>query len=363
MIFSKRNIFYFILLLYHYIFTVISYNYFINNGGDSNIYWIQHNYTDNKVWIDFLNPGYDFICLLNYPLVKFFHLPIWVGFMLYSFIGYLSLIQLSKWIELVVPNHLLFRKINIVLVVVFLPSLNYWNSLLGKEPLIFLGITTFILEISKKKGNLSLIILSLLLVSLIRPHIAILLTVCFLGYYILVKVKSKDLKITLLLTSMFFLVFNVFILLKISKISTLDFDRITESNQRSLLSRSHSNSYVPMNEYSIFEQFFTFYFRPISYDSKNIFSTFVSVENFIILMLHLVALFCLVLYRKRIKINYIFGLIVLYYFVFALMYIQRYSILGLIVRTKIMSQPFFIVFLFYILIETYKINRVKNKSL
>jgi hypothetical protein len=77
--------------------------------------------------------------------------------------------------------------------------------------------------------------------------------------------------------------------------------------------------------------------------------------------MHVVLLCFLILYRKKIKLNYMYWSVILYYLVFAFVIIQRYSILGLIVRTKIMSQPFFLVFLLYILVEVYKLKENNNK--
>lgn len=354
----KNNIFYIILFLYHFIYTLISYDYFSKNGGDANLYWFQTTKTTNKVWSDFLYPGTDFICLLNFPLAKWLQLPIWFGFALYSFIGYLAILQFAKWIKLVIPNPINYKNCNLVLLIVFLPSLHFWTSILGKEPLILLGITTFILELSKVKGNVFQIIGSLLLVALIRPHMAILLIICFVIIYIYIQVKNPKKRLIMLVSSILIFLASGVALMKISKIHQLDIDKIVRYNQFSKLSNRYADSYVPMNDYSISEQLFAFYFRPLFFDSKTILSVFVSVENLFVLILHLVSLFLLFLHWKKIALNYIYWSIILYYIVFVFVFIQRYSVLGLFVRTKIMSQPFFIVFLIYILVETYKIKKI-----
>jgi hypothetical protein len=358
---TKNKIFYISLFIYHLIFTVISYTYLINNGGDSNLYWFQTPKTLNKDWSDFLYAGTDFVCLINYPLVKFLNLPLWFGYALYSFIGYLAILQFVKWLRLMIPTQIVYKNFNLVMLIAFLPSLHYWTTLLGKEPLILLGITTFVLEISKAKGNLFQIIGALLLVALVRPHIAILLILCFVTIYILFKKNTLKTKILVIFSSLLIFILSGVALLKISKIHKLDVAKTLRYNEFSKLSKSDSNSYVPMNEYSLPEEVFTFYFRPLFLDSKSVLYFFASIENLIILLLHVVSLCFLILYRKKIKLNYMYWSLILYYLVFALVYIQRYSILGLIVRTKIMSQPFFLVFLLYILVEVYKLKENNNK--
>jgi hypothetical protein len=169
-----------------------------------------------------------------------------------------------------IPTQIVYKNFNLVMLIAFLPSLHYWTTLLGKEPFILLGITTFVLEISKAKGNLFQIIGALLLVALVRPHIAILLILCFVTIYILFKKNTLKTKILVIFSSLLIFILSGVAFLKLSKIHKLDVAKTLRYNEFSKLSKSDSNSYVPMNEYSLPEQVFTFYFRPLFLDSKSV---------------------------------------------------------------------------------------------
>ena len=345
----KKYYLYFIISIYHFFFTIISYNYYLKNDGDASLYWFLKKSTITKSWFDFLNFGTDAFMFINYPLTKFLHFPIFFGFVIYSIIGLLGIFQFYKLIKTWIGEKLFFLGINIIPFLLFMPNLHFWTSILGKEPLMFLCITTVLIQILEKNYFSFKLFFSLLVILLIRPHLFLLLffSIVFVLFF---YEKWSTMKKTIVLTfSTVLLSISFFLFLKISKIHNFNWDKISRYNNFSLQSLKYSKSYIPMIEYSFPLKFFAFYFRPLFFDIHNFFGFVISIENLIILVLHIIAVYLFFKHHKIIKFDLLFKIILVYSIVSAFVYVQRYSDLGLIIRTKVLLQPYIIVALFWMM--------------
>lgn len=354
--FYKHNLLYFFALFYHLLFTYVSFTYFLNNGGDASRYWFLTEHYSKHSFQETLFYGTNFIRFINYPLVKILGLNVQFGFLIYSLIGFLGILIFYKLTKAVVGQKLEVYNINILPLVLFLPNLNYWTSILGKEPLSFLLIVLIVYEIYKEKFLSLRMLISICLLLLIRPHMVFMIALSFfLVYFFKTKKTNKQKVITFCLISLL-LLGSFYLFLQISNIREFNWEKIINFNQFSLESNQHSNSYINMIEYTWLERLFIFYFRPLFFDSSTIYSWILSLENFIWLLLHVVTLVLIIKYLKKIKFEKIILSIIVYLIVGGLLFVQRYADLGLIVRTKIMLQPFFIIVFFWV------IKELKSKS-
>lgn len=352
----KNNLLFFWVLIYHLLFTYVSFKYFLNNGGDASRYWfLSPHYTGSK-FLGSLFYGTNFIRYINYPFAQILNLKIEFGFLMYSLIGFLGLIEFYKLTKSIVGDKLKIYNIDILPIVLFLPNLNYWTSILGKEPLSFLLIVLIFNEVFKERFLSLKMLISIVLLLLIRPHMVFIIALSFFPiYFFKTKKTNKQRAITFILMSL--LLFGSFYLfLQISNIREFNWEKIMSFNQFSLESNQHSNSYIPMIEYNWFERLFIFYFRPLFFDSSTIYSWVLSLENLAWLILHIVTLFLIVKNLKIIKFEKIILCFISYILVGGFLFVQRYADLGLIVRTKIMLQPFFIIVFFWV------IKVLKSKS-
>ena len=163
--------------------------------------------------------------------------------------------------------------------------------------------------------------------------------------------KNFDLKkrVTTALLTFPILLVLVYMVFQLSKIRYWNWNRISYYNDFSITSFKNSGSYVPMLEYSFPYKIFSFYFRPLFYDSYSIWTLFASFDNFFIIVLHLAAIIFLLLFFKKLQFPQWIKIVFLFTILSGLLYVQRYANLGIFMRTKMMFHPFTIVGLLYII--------------
>lgn len=347
-----------LLWCYHFIFILIAYHYILNNGGDANLYWfqIENEAINNKSWNDFLNYGTEFMLFLNYPFAVLLKLPLYVGFVIYGSIGFLGILQFKKLTELWVGKSIYLFKINFLPILFFLPNLHFWTANLGKEPICFLCISTIFLQLKRKDYTSWQFFSAIFFLVLIRPHVALMVIFSIgLIYSVSNNIKLKQ-RIALGAATTLFSLVCFYFFLQLSKVRYFDWDRLKYFNEYSILSFKNSGSYVPMLEYNYVEKFFVFFFRPIFYDASTAYSWILSTENALILLIHSIAIFLIIKFRARVKIDSLFKIIIIYTCISGILYVQRYAGLGIFVRTKIMIQPFTIIALLYV------IKSIKKKA-
>jgi hypothetical protein len=362
--FIKKKVLYIAISIYHFIFTIISYNYYLKNNGDASLYWFLKESTKTKKWIDFLHIGTDAFMFINYPLVKFLNLSIFAGFIFHSSIGLVGIFKLNQLIKLWIGDQLVLFGVNCIPLLLFMPNMHYWTSILGKEPLMFLCIASILIEILKKRYFSFKTIILLVIILVIRPHLFSLLFTSMSVIFFIYENWSKKRKVLVFIFFLIFISLSFILFLKISKINTFDWNRIKRFNEYSLLSLEYSKSYIPMIEYCFPMKIFTFYFRPLFVDCHNVFGFFVSFENALYLFLHIISIYLFIRFYKIIKFDSLFKVIVVYSALSALVYVLRYSDLGLIIRTKSIIQPFVMVAIFWMInqIEIYKAKRLEKQT-
>lgn len=350
-----------ILFGYHLLFTFFAYSFFKDNGGDAAFYWLQNKTSHSKGWFDFFTYGSDFLLFLNYPFVKFLHLDIVFGFLLYSCIGFFGLLQFYRLLRFHIGDRLQFYGVNCLPLVLFLPNQHFWTASLGKEALCFLFIATVLLELSKAKYVSVPIVVSVLFLVVIRPHIALMLLFSvFLGLLLFGK---WGFKIKLLFSVIAMGVFSglFYMFLQLSEIKRFDWERIKRFNEFSLLSFKNSDTYVPIIEYSYPYKIITFYFRPLLNEIPTFSGWVLGLENHLVLVLHSVALVLVFLHYRKLVFPLVFKIILFFALISGLLIVQRYSGFGIFARTKIMMQPFVLVVLLWIIAQITNKSNLQNK--
>lgn len=336
---TKCSNYKFVLFLYHLFFIYLAYQLRINRGvSDSHSYWAQNININEYSWSYFADYGAHFILFLNYPLLKL-GLPFWVGFLIYGLIGYLGIL---KWIEFSekVLGKIIFKGYDILPVLFFLPNLHYWTATLGKEPLVFFAIAyvfNFLVDLKKSKIKLAIAFLVLLL---IRPHVALMLLFSIIVVMLFQKRFSFKKKLIVLISSvgLFFILF--YMVLQLTNIRYLNWNRIVYFNEYAILSFRKSRAYVPMLDYSIGYKLFSLNFRPLFFDAYNIWTLLASFENILTVLFYIFAIQFLFRNFKNIHLPYWSKVVFLFTLISSFIYVQRYANLGIFMRTKIMFQPF-----------------------
>ena len=160
------RIFPFLLLVYHLLFAWIGFQYIMANSGDAQRYWFLGQDLSNSSWTDFLKPGTDVVKFLTFPLVKFFNLPFWSGFLIFSLLSFAGALIVYRTLMRIAGSNVKLQVLAMLLML--LPNLHFWTSLIGKEALILIPLTVFCAELSRKRYFSILLLISALAVAVIR---------------------------------------------------------------------------------------------------------------------------------------------------------------------------------------------------
>ena len=350
---------YVLLFLYHACFMSFAYLYRVQRGmSDAHLYWGLKEDVVIDRWLDFASYGTKFIIFLNYPFIKL-GFPFWFGFLLYGLVGFLGIVKWIQWIENVVGSQIVIKGVNVLPLLFFLPNLHIWTAALGKDALVFFGVATIFynMSINKLKG-LSFYV-GILLVLIIRPHIAAILLMAIVLVLFFDGKLSRSKKFLVGSISISLLAIFGFMVLKLVNINSLNWDYIKYKNDKCILSFEPSGSYVPMLEYSYPYKLFSFNFRPLFFDASSMMQYLASIENLFFLLIFIVSLVVFILTYKRITLPKWAYIVIVFNVIASVLFVQRCANLGLFMRFKIMFQPFLIIVFIYILLQGLTLNKQK----
>jgi len=266
--------------------------------------------------------------------------------LLNSFIAYVGLVFLYKSYEHIMQKSALAIQNDYFVYVLFLfPSVLFWSSILGKDPLnlFFVGIFTygFVRFIDKKRLTAVLwIIVGIIGVHFIRSWYSIIM-ILSIGLFYSRFSSPKHLLRMLIFAPLFILVFKEF--LSMQHIDTFQdiFDKMSYTSEK-LTYGGSSTEVSKINglfDYMLFyiPNLFTSLFRPMPWDIHNPFSLLAAVEN--VAMLYLVYKYILKNWRVVFQNRYM-RFLILFIFSWSLFYvIISPNNLGMAVRFKLQVLP------------------------
>lgn len=355
----ESSIFKITLFIWHLVFVFIAWHDRVEKGiSDAHHYWAENFSLAGKTWFDFFTYGTDFVVWLNYPFIRA-GIPFIGGFILYGLIGYIALLNFVQWVQIVLGASKKSGGFNFFLLLFFWPNLHYWTAVLGKEALIFWSLSVLFLGFTKQQFKNLSFVLAVFLLLVIRPHVGLLLLAAGGIAYLIsaeTSILSKLKKVFFLLP---FAVVLLYMVLRLSKIRYLDWERIVRFNRGSVLSFSDSVTYVPMETYSWFYRLVSFYFRPFLWEATTFRTVIVGLDNLIYLILHGITLVFLFRYSAKLKsIRFPFWWYTAVFLCLfcGMVFIYRYANFGIFMRTKIMYAPFMVVALLWLSLELKKRN-------
>ena len=351
---NKMNL----LFLYHMIFYGIYSWYAYNNPSDSKNYFRELGEHSGS-WFDLWGTDTTFINFLSYPFYKlgFSYDMLMVTF---AWLGYLGFFFAYLFFREKIPIKIkVFKKIDLLTLILFFPNMHFWTSSLGKGAPIFLGLMMFTYAIVNPKGRIYLLILGSIIIFYIRPHVFMFVAVGTVLGYMSGKEKISFWKKALVYISMI----GALVLVQDQILGVMglqdsenlieDFQAASSKNAGDL---SRARSGVDMSTYPLPLKLFTFWFRPLFIDAPNILGLITSFENLIYL----------ILFIKIIKKDFIkfilnspavvkMSLVIFLMASFAMTFVM--SNLGIIMRQKSMVM-YFIFFVIYYYLAQKKYDKV-----
>ncbi|MDR5590566.1 hypothetical protein RE431_07940 [Christiangramia sp. SM2212] len=350
------------LFFYHVLFGVIYYIYAWNHPSDSHRYFNIPKSSSNS-WFSYLGTETTFIDFISYPFINYLGFTYEMMMLLFAWIGYWGFVLGFLFFkENIKEKVMVFKKVDLLTLILFFPNMHFWSASLGKGALIFFGLMLFAFSISRPMERKFGLILSSLLVFAIRPHMFLLICVGGLyGLYFGKNLISKRYKVfggLAILLGLILIQDKILAVVNLGNSNNLIGDFLEFSSNRSD-KLSTATSGLNMAGYSLPEKIFTFWFRPLFLDAPGFLGVIVSIENLIYLLL----------FGKILKLNFFkfwknapshvkSCLMIFVLTSFAMTFIM--SNLGIMIRQKTMIM-YFMFFVIYYFLAYEKSTEVKLK--
>jgi hypothetical protein len=350
------------LFLYHLLFFIIYFTYATFNASDSKVYYHDALYYEGDL-MNLFTTGTKFILFVTTFLVRigFSYLSLMFFF---SWVGYVGFVFAYLFFrENITINVTVFKKYDLLSLLLFLPNMHFWTASLGKGSLIFMGLMIFIYALRFPQKRIVALLIGGFFVYMIRPHVMLFVLVGIMVGILTGRSRiGGGVKFLVLLVSVGFLYLAQNSILGVANLEgsenvIADFDQFAADQSRRLVT---TDSGVDMSNYPLPFKFFTFWFRPLFVDSPGILGIFSSAENLVYLLLF--AKICNRRFlRFIVKSPYLVktSFIIFVLTSFALTFVM--ANLGIIMRQKSMVMYFgFFVIYYFLANEKYEIME-KNK--
>lgn len=349
------------LFFYHLLFFGVYYTFALFNPSDSHSYF-SRSQNESLNWFDHFGTSTTFIDFISYPFINFLNFNYEMMMYLFSWLGYMGFVYAYLFFrENITVKIKVFKKIDLLTLLLFLPNMHFWTASLGKGAPIFLGLMMFAYAIKNPKSRLLILIIGSCLIYFIRPHVFLFIAVGTVLGYMSGSDKisfSRKLMIYIAMIGGIFLVQDQILAiagLENSEALVEDFQDFSEGRAYEL---GKSTTGVDITSYSMPLKLFTFWFRPLFFDSPGFMGFIVSIENVVYLFL----------FSKIIRKDFIkfirkspvvvkMSLVVFLLTSVAMTFVM--SNLGIIIRQKSMVM-YFIFFVIYYYLAQKKYDKILN---
>ncbi|MFD0975742.1 hypothetical protein [Salinimicrobium gaetbulicola] len=340
------------LFFYHLFFAIVYYTYALFNPSDSKKYFERPQY-DGWAWTDYFGTSTTFIDFLSYPFINFLGFNYEMMMLLYAYMGFLGFVYAYLFFRENIPIKIEVFKVDLLVLLMFLPNMHFWTASLGKGAPIFLGLMMYAYALKDAKSRWFTLTLGSALIYFIRPHVFLFVAVgTILGY--LTGREQISLSRKLMITSVMIigLVLAKDTILQMAGLDgsgdiIQEFENFSETRSSEL---SKSTSGVDMASYPLPLKLFTFWFRPLFFDAPGFLGIIVSFENLIYLLLFFKILKKdFISFIRKSPISVKMSLTVFFLSSLALTFVM--ANLGIIMRQKSMVMYFLFFVIFYYLAQ------------
>jgi len=335
-----------------------------NGGGDAWGYWRRAKIMDSEdFWYNLLEvKGTGFLNAFNYFPSKILDLGFLTNTLFYSFIGFMGFVFFYITALKTIPFNSKFKGYFLFPLLFFMPNLHFWSSGIGKDTLLFFCIGAFAYSLLNVFKRLPLLIFSLLLSYLVRPHITLFLLIGFsLAYLFGGKVSAgKRIFFSFLLIGVGIVILPT--VMEFAKIEETTIDSFSQFSQDRVsdLSRSHTGSSVDISSYPFPIKVFTFLFRPFFFDITGIPALVASFENLFLLILCYNVFFKFKFIKTFNQAPFIIKGMFFFLVIGTLAFSQSLGNLGIMIRMRNMFLPGLLIFILW----SYSYQQeMKNKSI
>lgn len=326
------------LFFWHIFFSIVYFLFTLFNSADAVKYY---RVSLNENSISNLYPGSPFIYYISSIFSRGFeanYLNTTLCFGLFGTLGLVFLyLSLSKYLEKL-SWYWYF--------LLFIPSMSFWSSGLGKDAISFFSVCLFLYTITSNKKLYILLPISFFFMFMVRPHIALMMIVSFVIYFIFRSKIHLLAKLIILPVIIAGVVVSSGFVQQYVGLDEASLDSVSGYVDDRQNSNQGGGSSIDLQSMSYPVQMFTYIFRPLPFDAHSALALFTSIENTILLIL-----FLYVLFKNKFKL-YAFvegkhAWLLIYVFLTCSMLAITTANLGIATRQKWMFMPILIYLLVY----------------
>ncbi len=184
--------------------------------------------------------------------------------------------------------------------ILLLPSVSFWSSAIGKDPISFFAVSLFAWGITMERAKLWPALVSVVLMGLVRPHIAVIMAGTLMGASIL-NIRQAPLRG--ILAAIFGVVgaaVLVPIVMQTMSLETLGLDDLGTVIEGRENQNQQGGSSIDIRSMSFPMKLFSYIFRPLPNEAGDIIQLINSFENVFLLLIFVVGFYALfVRFRAR----------------------------------------------------------------
>lgn len=333
------------LFFWHTLFSIAYFWYTLSNTADAKKYYrisLGNNF-------DFY-PGSPFIYYITSFVSKGFDTSYLNSTLFFNLFGALGLVLLYKSLKdyfIALPWYWVF--------ILFIPSMSFWSGGLGKDAISFFATCLFLYAVTTSKKAVILIPIAFFLMFMVRPHIAFIILVSYVIYFIVrAKVHLVFKMLTLPMIGLGVLLSVGFVQQYVG-IEESSLDSVSEYIDKRQDSNLGGGSSLDIASMSYPMQVFTYIFRPLPFEAHSAVALVTSLENTILLFL-----FIYILFKSKFNLRpFIYDKnlwLFTYVFLTCTILAMTTANLGIATRQKWMFMPVLLYLLIYSF-HNYKLNK------
>lgn len=282
------------LLLYgwHTIFCFVAISYTLKNGGDALGYY----HTALQGGTDF-RAGTDAINFITVPFVSTLHLSFYGTNLVYQILGAIGLLAFDASLRTATTGRHRYVRL-LATVTVVLPSISYWSSLIGKDAISFLATSLALWAALNMGRRVWLMILSVALMLLVRPHIAGIIVMALAGSFVVKRKVPPGRRLALGAAAIAASIAIVPYALDYAGLGEgVDASELAAYIEQRQQGSENGMTSVDLSAMSPPAQLFTYMFRPLPFEVGGIFGFAASFDNMMLMVLCTLGIWNMVRHR------------------------------------------------------------------
>lgn len=273
------------LYLWHALFSIVYLVYVSNFGGDAISYYRASFSPELEFGLGTVG-----LWLMTSFFTQGFGLSLLGTFLVFQIFGFIGLLAFDAALR-EVTQYKSKRIRRLATLIVFLPSVSFWSSAIGKDSLSFMAMGLALWAAMKLNRRVVLMVIAVLVMLFVRPHVAGMMVIGLAGAMVFQRKTSIIQRVVFGTAAIAATAVLVPLGLNYAGVgedaSSSDVMSYIEGREGQNL---QGGSSVDIASMSLPMKLFTYLFRPLPFEANSIFSLLASVDNIILLFLFVVGI-------------------------------------------------------------------------